>query len=134
LQNHVLLGNLDACRDWGFAGDYVRAMWLMVQRDEPGDYVVATGVAHSVRELVERAFGHVGLDWRDHVRVDESLQRGKEELHDLVGDASKAREQLGWHAEVDFDALVTLLVDADLARLESEHGAGRAAVDGSRDR
>jgi GDPmannose 4,6-dehydratase len=127
LQSDVRLGNLDACRDWGYAGDYVRAMWLMLQRDEPGDYVVATGVAHSVRDLVERAFALVELDWRDHVHVDESLQRGKEELHDLVGDASKARGQLGWRPEMDFDGLVGLLVDADLARLESERGGDRAA-------
>src|SRR5205807_6788698 len=90
-----------------------------LQQDEPDDYVVATGVAHSVRELVECAFQHVGLDWREHVRVDESLVRGKAELHDLVGDASKARRQLGWTPTLDFDGLVRLLVDADLERLRA---------------
>jgi GDPmannose 4,6-dehydratase len=117
LQDSVELGNLDACRDWGYAGDYVHAMWLMLQQDEPGDYVIATGALHSVRELVERAFARVGLDWPEHVRLDESLQRGKAELFDLVGDPSKARERLGWRDEVDFEQLVDLLVDADLAAL-----------------
>jgi GDPmannose 4,6-dehydratase len=117
LQDSVELGNLDACRDWGYAGDYVHAMWLMLQQDEPGDYVIATGVLHSVRELVERAFARVGLDWQEHVRLDESLQRGKAELFDLVGDPSKARERLGWRDEIDFEQLVDLLVDADLAAL-----------------
>jgi GDPmannose 4,6-dehydratase len=117
LQDSVELGNLDACRDWGYAGDYVHAMWLMLQQDEPGDYVIATGALHSVRELVERAFARVGLDWEEHVRLDESLQRGKAELFDLVGDPSKARERLGWRGEVDFEQLVDLLVDADLAAL-----------------
>jgi GDPmannose 4,6-dehydratase len=117
LQESVQLGNLDACRDWGYAGDYVRAMWLMLQQDEPGDYLIATGVLHSVRELVERAFARVGLDWNEHVRVDESLQRGKAELHDLVGDPTKAHEQLGWRREVEFEDLVDLLVDFDLEAL-----------------
>jgi GDPmannose 4,6-dehydratase len=120
LAREVWLGDLDARRDWGYAGDYVRAMGLMLQCDEADDYVVATGVAHSVRELVECAFEHVGLDWREHVRIDESLQRGKAELHDLVGDASKARERLGWEPAVSFEELVHLLVDADLARLRPE--------------
>jgi GDPmannose 4,6-dehydratase len=123
LEREVLLGDLDPRRDWGYAGDYARAMWLMLQQDEPNDYVVATGVAHSVRELVECAFGHVGLDWRDHVRVDESLRRGKAELHDLVGDASRARSRLGWAPTVGFEALVRLLVDADLERLQSRNPA-----------
>ncbi len=114
LQAELRLGNLEARRDWGYAADYVRAMWLMLQREEPDDYVIATGVAHSVRELVECAFAHVGLDWREHVRVDESLQRGAAELHDLVGDAARARERLGWSPTVDFHDLVRLLVDADL--------------------
>jgi GDPmannose 4,6-dehydratase len=111
-QRELALGDLDAERDWGYAPDYVRAMWLMLQQDEPGDYVVATGELHSVRDLVETAFAHVGLDWRKHVRVDESLKRGQAELHRLVGDASKAREQLGWNASVRFEELVALLVDA----------------------
>jgi GDPmannose 4,6-dehydratase len=119
LQDSVELGNLDACRDWGYAGDYVGAMWLMLQQDEPGDYVIATGVLHSVRDLVERAFARVGLDWQEHVRMDESLQRGKAELFDLVGDPAEAHERLGWEREVDFEQLVDLLVDADLQRLST---------------
>jgi GDPmannose 4,6-dehydratase len=109
------LGDLDAQRDWGYARDSVEAMRLMLQQDKPGDYVIATGELHSVRELVEVAFSHVGLDWRDHVRVDESLKRGQAELHHLVGDASKAREQLGWKPSVTFEELVALLVDAAAA-------------------
>jgi GDPmannose 4,6-dehydratase len=109
------LGDLDAQRDWGYACDSVEAMRLILQQDEPGDYVIATGELHSVRELVEVAFSHVGLDWRDHVRVDESLKRGQAELHHLVGDASKAREQLGWKPSVTFEELVALLVDAAVA-------------------
>jgi GDPmannose 4,6-dehydratase len=120
LETHVALGSLDARRDWGYAGDYVRAMWLMLQHDEPGDYVVATGVTHSVEELVACAFGAVGLDWRAHVRTDPALFRGRAELHDLVGDASKARETLGWTPEVSFEELVALLVDADLERLRGQ--------------
>ena len=113
----VWLGDLDARRDWGYAGDYVRAMWLMLQQDEPDDYVIATGVLHSVQELVELAFGHVGLDWREYVHIDESLRRGKAELHDLVGDPSRARERLGWRPTLGFRELVELLVDAELSRL-----------------
>ena len=119
LEHEVVLGDLDARRDWGYAGDYVRAMWLMLQQEEADDYVVASGDSHSVRELVECAFAHVGLNWQDHVRVDPVLQRGAAELHDLVGDASKARERLGWSPEVSFEQLVRLLVDADRARLEA---------------
>jgi GDPmannose 4,6-dehydratase len=118
LQDSVQLGNLDACRDWGYAGDYVRAMWLMLQQDEPGDYVIATGALHSVRDLVERALARAGLDAGVLVRVDESLQRGKAELFDLVGDPAKARAVLGWQPEVAFEQLVDMLVDADLAALE----------------
>ncbi len=120
LEHELLLGDLDATRDWGYAGDYVRTMWLMLQQDAPGDYVVASGEPHSVRELVETAFSHVGLDWHDHVRVDPGLDRGAAELHRLVGNATKARAQLGWQPEVDFAQLVHLLVDADLARLRAE--------------
>jgi GDPmannose 4,6-dehydratase len=123
LAGEVWLGNLDARRDWGYAGDYVRAMWLMVQRDEPGDYVIASGESHSVRDLVECGFDRVGLDWREYVKLDESLVRGKAELHDLVGDPTRAREQLGWQPEVSFTELVHLLVDAELARLEPERSA-----------
>jgi GDPmannose 4,6-dehydratase len=119
LEHELVLGDLDATRDWGYAGDYVRAMWLMLQQDEPHDYVVASGESHSVRELVECAFAHVGLDWQELVRVDPALQRGAAELHRLVGNPSKAREQLGWQPEVDFTNLVHLLVDADLARLRA---------------
>ena len=119
LETHVSLGSLDARRDWGYAGDYVRAMWSMVQQDEPGDFVIASGVTHSVGELAACAFARVGLDWEEHVRVDDSLVRGKAELHDLVGDATRARERLGWSPTLDFEGLVHLLVDSDLARLEA---------------
>ena len=119
LEQELVLGDLDARRDWGYAGDYVRAMWLMLQQDEAEDYVVASGERHSVRELVECAFAHVGLDWQQHVRVDPDLQRGSAELHRLVGNPAKARLQLGWKAKVDFTNLVHLLVDADLARLQA---------------
>jgi GDPmannose 4,6-dehydratase len=119
LERGLLLGDLRAQRDWGFAGDYVEAMWLMLQQDEPGDYVVATGALHSVEDLVEVAFTRVGLDWRDHVRVDDSLLRGTAELHDLVGDSSRARRRLGWSPRVGFEDLVRLLVDAALERLKS---------------
>ena len=118
-QHELVLGDLDAQRDWGFAGDYVEAMWLMLQQDEPDDYVIASGELHSVRELVELAFAHLGLDWREHVRVDEALKRGAAELHHLVGDSTKARERLGWEPRVQFAALVTLLVDAARAGLTS---------------
>jgi GDPmannose 4,6-dehydratase len=130
LEREVALGDLDARRDWGYAGDYVRAMWLMVQRDTPSDYVVATGTAHSVRELAECAFSRAGLDWEEHVRVDETLVRGKAELHDLVGDASKAREELGWTPTLDFEGLVHLLVDADLERLRGQHELADAFANG----
>jgi GDPmannose 4,6-dehydratase len=126
LDRTLRLGDLDARRDWGYAGDYVRAMWLILQQEEPEDYVIATGVTHAVHDLVACAFEHVGLDWRDHVEVDESLRRGKAELHNLVGDASKARERLGWAPSVDFSGLVAMLVDADLERLSSEAPPRRA--------
>jgi GDPmannose 4,6-dehydratase len=119
LDSTLQLGDLDARRDWGYAGDYVRAMWLILQQEVADDYVIATGVTHSVRDLVEFAFEHVGLDWREHVVVDESLRRGKAELHNLVGDASKARQQLGWEPSVDLRGLVRMLVDADLERLHA---------------
>ncbi|HET7571943.1 MAG TPA: GDP-mannose 4,6-dehydratase [Gaiellaceae bacterium] len=113
----LVLGDLDAERDWGYARDYVEAMWLMLRQDEPDDYVVASGELHTVRELVEVAFAHVGLDWRDHVRSDPALVRGAAELHRLVGDPSRARERLGWTPRVGFEQLVRLLVDAALERL-----------------
>jgi GDPmannose 4,6-dehydratase len=119
LQDELVLGDLDARRDWGYAGDYVRAMWLMLQQDEAEDYVVASGEAHSVRELVQCAFGHVGLEWEQHVRVDPALQRGTAELRRLVGDPERARTRLGWRPEVGFEELVRLLVDADVARLQA---------------
>ena len=117
LQDELALGDLRAQRDWGYAGDYVEAMRLMVQQEEPGDYVVATGKLHAVEDLVALAFGHVGLDWHDHVRVDPALVRGTAELHDLVGDASKARRTLGWSPQLEFEGLVRLLVDAARDRL-----------------
>jgi GDPmannose 4,6-dehydratase len=113
--DHLSLGNLDARRDWGFAGDYVRAMWLMLQQDEPDDYVIATGVEHSVRDLVEIAFDHAGLDWRAHVRLDPAFLRPAEVDH-LVGDASKAFRTLDWRPSIDFAGLVRMMVDADQAR------------------
>jgi GDPmannose 4,6-dehydratase len=123
LDDELWLGSLDARRDWGYAGDYVRAMRLMLQQPEPDDYVVATGIDHSVQDLVEAAFARVGLDWRRHVHVDESLKRGRAELHRLVGDASKARERLGWRPSVDFTQLVELLADSDLALLKATKAA-----------
>jgi len=119
-EGELWLGDLDARRDWGYAGDYVRAMWLMVQQDEGDEYVVATGVTHSVRELVECAFARVGLDWQEYVHIDESLVRGRAELHNLVGDRTKAKTKLGWEPTVTFDGLVHLLVDTELERLRAE--------------
>jgi GDPmannose 4,6-dehydratase len=123
LQEELVIGDLDARRDWGYARDYVRAMWMMLQQEEPGDYIVSSGESHSVRELVQCAFAHVGLDWQEYVRVDPALQRGPAELHGLVGDPTKARQTLGWEPEVDFTTLVYLLVDADVARLRAVAGA-----------
>ena len=113
------LGNLDAKRDWGFAGDYVRAMWLMLQQDQPDDYVICTGQTRSVRELCEVAFGHLGLDYREFVKVDPRFIRPAE-VDLLVGDPSKARRTLGWEPAVSFEELVTMMVDADLRRLQAE--------------
>jgi GDPmannose 4,6-dehydratase len=118
LADHLPLGNLDACRDWGFAGDYVRAMWLMLQQEKADDYVIASGVTHSVRQLVEVAFGHVGLDWQKHVRLDPALLRPAEVDH-LIGDASKARRVLGWEPTVSFEQLVAMMVDADIEKLSA---------------
>ena len=118
LSDHLALGNRDACRDWGFAGDYVRAMWLMLQQDRADDYVIATGVSHSVQRLVEVAFGHVGLDWAKYVRVDPAFLRPAEVDH-LIGDPSKARRELAWEPKVDFAHLVGMMVDADLERLKA---------------
>jgi GDPmannose 4,6-dehydratase len=119
LANELRLGNLDAQRDWGFAGDYVDAMWRMVQQDEPDDYVVSSNETHSVRELVELAFGHAGLDWEQYVVVDEKFFRPAE-VDLLIGDSSKARTTLGWEPKVDFQGLVTMMVDADIDLLSGK--------------
>jgi GDPmannose 4,6-dehydratase len=117
LERKLKLGNLDAERDWGFTGDYVRAMWLMLQHNEAKDYVVATGATHSVRRLVEVAFGHVGLDYREYVEIDPELLRPAEVYH-LCGNASNAKRELGWQPTVRFEGLVAMMVDADLAAIE----------------
>ena len=119
MAEELRLGNLEGQRDWGFAGDYVEAMWRMLQQDQPGDYVVASGGTHSVRELVELAFGHVGLDWEDHVVIDERFFRPAE-VDLLVGDATRARTVLGWQPRHTFEELVAMMVDADLALLEGK--------------
>jgi GDPmannose 4,6-dehydratase len=125
LQKKLYLGNLDAKRDWGFAGDYVEAMWLMLQQDEPEDFVIATGETHSVREFLEATFGYLELDWREYVEIDERYQRPSE-VDLLLGDASKAREKLGWTPRVDFQGLVKMMVDADLEAAHDEHAVGRS--------
>ena len=135
LADKLTLGNLEAKRDWGFAGDYVRAMWLMLQQPTADDYVVATGATHSVREFCEAAFSRVGLDYRDHVATDSALVRPAE-VDLLVGDASKARRELGWEPTVAFEELVEMMVDADVDRLEEaiRHGtvsATRPALRGA---
>src|SRR6266516_3268139 len=116
LAKELGLGNRDAKRDWGFAGDYVKAMWLMLQQDAPKDYVVGTGKMHTVRDLCAAAFGHVGLDWKKHVRVDSRFVRPAE-VDTLLADASQARRELGWAPQVSFEQLVQMMVDADLERL-----------------
>ncbi len=123
LADSLSLGNLDAHRDWGFAGDYVRAMWAMLQRDTPEDYVIATGLSHSVRDLVEAAFTHVGLDWQDYVRTSSALLRPAEVEH-LIGDSSKARSDFGWKPSIDFSGLVQMMVDTDLERVKGGITAG----------
>ena len=115
-QNEVYLGNLDAVRDWGFAKEYVEAMWLMLQADEPDDFVVATGTAYSVRDFVEFSFEHVGLDWKKYVKYDERYERPTE-VDALIGDSSKAESILGWKAKVLTPELATIMVDADVAAL-----------------
>jgi GDPmannose 4,6-dehydratase len=122
-EQELRLGDLSARRDWGFAGDYVQAMWMMVQADEPDDYVVATGESHTVEEFVTAAFEHVGLDLRDYVRFDEEFARGASDAPALVGDPTKIRERLGWEPEVRFEELVKMLVDADVADLKSQSAA-----------
>ena len=115
------LGNLDSSRDWGFAGDYVKAMWQMLQLDAPGDFVIGSGRAHTVRQLVKTAFEYVGLEWKDHVTTSESLHRPAEVDH-LVADASKARTELSWSPVVDFEELIRMMVDADLERVYRDEG------------
>lgn len=122
LDDAITLGDLDARRDWGFAGDYVQAAWLSLQQETPQDFVIATGRSHSVRELVERSFGRVGLDWEEHVRHDDSLVRRGGAVADLVGDATRAREVLGWAPATTFEQLVDLMVDSDLARYGAQAG------------
>ena len=130
LADSLPMGNLDAERDWGFAGDYVAAMWLMLQQSEPEDYVVATGIAHSVRDVCRLAFMRVGLDYERYVICDERLFRPAEVDH-LLGDPSKARTELGWQPEVDFESLVNMMVDADLERLKGQSGASLQPAAGS---
>src|SRR5882724_9474722 len=126
LAKKLLMGNLDSKRDWGFAGDYVRAMWLMLQQREPEDFVLATGKTHSVRELLEVAFGAVGLDWQKHVEIDPKLIRPAE-VDVLCGDATKAREKLGWEPEVGFEELIKMMVEADLDAVQKgEHNFASA--------
>lgn len=121
LQRELRLGNLEARRDWGYAGDYVRAMWLMLQQDKPDDYVIATGETHSVRELCEVAFGYLGLNWQDYVVIDPKYYRPAE-VDLLIGDASKARCVLGWEPTIRFEQLVRMMVDADLHALQASGG------------
>lgn len=123
LQDKLYLGNLDAQRDWGYAKEYVEAMWRMLQQDKPDDYVIATGETHSVREFLDSTFRHVNLDWEKHVEIDPRYFRPTE-VDLLIGDASKAREQLGWEPRIKFEELAQLMVDADIRRLEDQQ-AGR---------
>ena len=118
LANELRLGNLDAKRDWGFAGDYVRAMWLILQQDEPEDYVIATGVTHSVRDLIQIAFDYVNLNWEDYVIVDPKFVRPAE-VDLLLGDSTKAGKKLGWKPAVDFKSLIKMMVDEDLEKVEN---------------
>jgi len=119
LAKELVMGNLEAKRDWGYAGDYVKAMWLMLQQDKPDDYVIATGESHTVREFVELAFQEIGLDCKDYVRVDEHLLRPAD-VHELCGDASKAKRVLGWKAEITFKELVSMMVKADLKSVKHQ--------------
>ena len=120
LQEKLLLGNLDARRDWGYARDYVEAMWLMLQQDEPDDYVIATGESHSVRDLLDVCFTHLGLNWHDYVEINPHYFRPSEVDH-LMGDSSKAARKLGWRPTVSFEELIRLMVDADLAEIQANH-------------
>ncbi|MGH7232268.1 MAG: GDP-mannose 4,6-dehydratase, partial [Nitrospiraceae bacterium] len=123
LQNKLYLGNLDAKRDWGYAKEYVEAMWLMLQQQDPDDYVIATGETHSVREFLEEAFSCVGLDWKNHVEIDPKYYRPAE-VDLLIGDASKASQQLGWQPKTTFKELVRLMVDADVTALHPKEKQG----------
>jgi GDPmannose 4,6-dehydratase len=118
LTRELRLGNLAAKRDWGFAGDYVKAMWLMLNQDEPDDYVVATGTAHSVENLVRTAFSVAGLNWQEFLKIDEALFRPAEVDH-LLGDSTKAQQKLGWETHVSFEELVAMMVDQDIYRLRN---------------
>jgi GDPmannose 4,6-dehydratase len=119
LSNELRLGNLDAKRDWGFTGDYVKAMWLMLQQDKPDDYVISTGITHSVRDLVQIAFGYVNLNWKDYVIVDPKFVRPAE-VELLLGDSTKALKKLGWAPETSFEELIKMMIDADLERIEND--------------
>jgi GDPmannose 4,6-dehydratase len=119
LSNELRLGNLDAKRDWGFAGDYVKAMWLMLQRDEPDDYVISTGLTHSVKDLLQVAFDYVNLNWKDYVIVDPKFVRPAE-VELLLGDSTKALKKLGWTPETSFEELIKMMIDADLERIEND--------------
>jgi GDPmannose 4,6-dehydratase len=118
LQKELRLGNLDARRDWGFAGDYVEAMWLMLQQDTPDDYVIATGETRTVKELVQIAFDRAGLDWEKYVKIDPAFIRPAE-VDLLIGDPAKAKKQLGWEPKVSFEEMISMMVDSDIARLSS---------------
>jgi GDPmannose 4,6-dehydratase len=131
LQDKLYLGNLDASRDWGYAPEYVEAMWMILQQDEPEDFVIATGEAHTVREFVELAFDRVGLDWQSHVEIDPRYFRPAE-VESLCGDPAKAREKLGWKAKTSFEELVALMVDGDVALLDDELAGRTVRVDRDR--
>ena len=126
MQDKLYLGNLDAKRDWGYAKEFVEAMWLMMQQPAPGDYVVATGETHSIREFLDVAFGHAGLDWHKHVEIDPRYYRPAE-VDLLIGDYSKARRELGWEPKIKFADLAKLMVDADIALLKA-HREGKVRV------
>jgi len=127
IQEKLKMGNLDAERDWGFAGDYVRAMWLMLQQEKPEDYVIATGKTHTVKRLLEIAFAHVGLNWRDHVEIDPELLRPAE-VHHLRGDYSKAELELGWRPVVGFEELIGMMVDSDLKSISQNTACAPSGV------
>ena len=120
ISKELRMGNLDAKRDWGYAGDYVRAMWMMLQQDEPDDYVIATGENHTVRELVDIAFSYVGLNYKDHIIIDEKFLRPAE-VDILIGDSTKARKKLGWKPEVSFEQLIKMMVDSDMELIKKEY-------------